>query len=79
MFNNYFPTKKNKHQKQVKARFEDDQDASGRYLNTPMRSSHNNFKHLPSEIEDELRSSIHDMRQQFKSNAKKLRGLYADK
>lgn len=78
MFNNYFPTKKNKHQKQVKARFEDDIDTSGGYIDTPMNSSHHVFDDAP-ELEAELRGSVHDMRQQFRSTSKRLRGLYANK
>lgn len=79
MFNNYFPTKKNKHQKQVNARLMDDVDTSGDYIDTHTSSSRSTFDNVSLDMEDELRGSIHDMRQQFRSTTKRLRGLYANK
>lgn len=79
MFNNYFPTKKNKHQKQAAAAFEDNMDIYGTYIDTPRNSSHDIFNDVPPELEAKLRGNIHDMRQQFRSTMKRLRGLYVDK
>lgn len=79
MFNNYFPTKKNKHQKQIAAPFDDNLDTSGEYIDTPMNTSHNIFNDVPSDMEDELRGNVHDMRQHFRSTTKRLRGHYANK
>jgi len=70
MFHN-FPARKNKQQKHSKT-------SQQEYIYTSDEPVYGSAGVLSAELEAEMQGSIHEMRQQFKRAAKKIRDLYSD-